>query len=656
MANTKDKEPEYNGWGPIADAIPDDKKPTPTWLNRVIAEFSDVKRMAQFDIATRHVYIDQMYENYYMCSRERAIALKKDGETWRSNIKTPLTKMFVDRMHNMITEFDVKVNIRDSNPERIEDGEKSKKLAEEINTMIDKTKRHVWTKEAWWDTIFDALLLGFCPARLDMELKKETRKFPKRNKEVATADMTDKQKAAVANATDEVTLQTKTAVLRRVSWSNFFTDYNVTSDSMRFVIERGIATYDAIEQYYARYGDHFKMDREFLQTNRDVISYSDFESRKSNMVFYDNMPLDESKWYGFKSEQDFNLDETFSIEKKNMFAEWVEVHAKDRFDLYINGQYINTLPQYGPLFDWRYNYVRFKKIPGTILWTGMGATIAPAQLSYDKIFNCRLDNVLLSVNKTFVKKAGSNITGKASTTEKFFPGKIITLNDGESFEALKMGDVPQSAYAEPEAIFAMLQAVSGLWSNILWLQSKVERVAESAKSIKKAADDAANGLIDSLSDFMAWFYKNTIILYLTYYTDEEFDKVLGKDNIMKTLEVKSFLEEIEMTFDVDSQRERYNAQMWQLYLNFLQQIAGLRDEQWRPIANLVLLAKEFAKTLWLDEEVVFDPENIPNIGVPVTGSQQPWASIDVAAGEWADAIAAIPGGSWEEAPNAEWVN
>ena len=55
-----------------------------------------------------HPYITEMYQNYYMWTQTRKAQLQKDKETWRTNLKSPLTHMFVSGIYNMMLDSDIR--------------------------------------------------------------------------------------------------------------------------------------------------------------------------------------------------------------------------------------------------------------------------------------------------------------------------------------------------------------------------------------------------------------------------------------------------------------------------------------------------------------------------------------------------------------------
>jgi len=54
---------------------------------------------------------------------------------------------------------------------------------------------------------------------------------------------------------------------------------------------------------------------------------------------------------------------------------------------------------------------------------------------------------------------------------------VIKVSSPDAIKEFKMSDVNQSAYQETEAMFGMVQAMTGISAPSLGIQSKVERVS-----------------------------------------------------------------------------------------------------------------------------------------------------------------------------------
>ena len=63
-------------------------------LTKPPLEWEDIQTLWNDHKDGLHAYITEMYKNYFMYSQDRKAQLEKDKETWRSNLKSPLTNMF----------------------------------------------------------------------------------------------------------------------------------------------------------------------------------------------------------------------------------------------------------------------------------------------------------------------------------------------------------------------------------------------------------------------------------------------------------------------------------------------------------------------------------------------------------------------------------
>lgn len=63
-------------------------------LTKPPLEWEDIQTLWNDHKDGLHSYITEMYKNYFMYAQDRKAQLEKDKETWRSNLKSPLTNMF----------------------------------------------------------------------------------------------------------------------------------------------------------------------------------------------------------------------------------------------------------------------------------------------------------------------------------------------------------------------------------------------------------------------------------------------------------------------------------------------------------------------------------------------------------------------------------
>lgn len=70
-------------------------------------EYSDLETYLKVQDQSKNQYISKLYKNYYMYRMDRASDLYKTKETWRTNVKFPITSMFVTRIYNLILKSDL---------------------------------------------------------------------------------------------------------------------------------------------------------------------------------------------------------------------------------------------------------------------------------------------------------------------------------------------------------------------------------------------------------------------------------------------------------------------------------------------------------------------------------------------------------------------
>ena len=121
-----------------------------------------------------HPYVTKLLKNYYMWKWDRRTDLQKLKETWKTNIKSPLTMMFVSSAYNQLLDSDIRFSVTDIK------GDKQS----ESGAMLD-LGNYVMTKdeseEALWSSIFDGLFLGFGTLKVSYVYREETIRYQDRS-------------------------------------------------------------------------------------------------------------------------------------------------------------------------------------------------------------------------------------------------------------------------------------------------------------------------------------------------------------------------------------------------------------------------------------------------------------------------------------------
>ncbi len=533
--------------------------------------WSDLQNFVRHEISLKNQYIIDILKNYYMYTNDRTMELIKDDEERRSNLKSPLTNMFCSKVTNMVLGMDMRFVATDLKlKDRPED---EKRLATEMLDVMDSVWRQPVSHNAFKDAIGDAVLFWRGIYKIWYSYSTHTEKIIQK----------------WWGTSDKLVTVSDTPVIHYVSPLNFFiAPWANHLQWARFIAERKLMHDDEILAEYGIFWLTIKAaTRDWAENN--TITNTDYESVKRNMPYYNS-----------SIKRDITDDATYNIKKK--IREVIEVSTPDWVTLYIN--WVKEWPrgQLWPNRWYRYKLIQFKKNQGTMFSLGLGVMMKPIQEAYDKIFNTRLDNVTLVWNKMFLYNDAFNISGN-SRRLKLKPWMLHKVSDLDAIKELNTWEIKESQYAETDALFSMLQAFSWVSSNALWLQNKVERTAWGAETLENAGDDTVKPLVDSIIENVAETMREVMLLALYYMEDEQFDKILWKDNILKNMDMQILLDDFDFDFYMESQHHKKSAVERQQLMTFLQSIMQMTDAAGRPVANV----RAIAEKLWDSYDMEWNP-------------------------------------------------
>lgn len=542
--------------------------------------FADLKTLVQEDVDLRFPYITKKYKNYYMYQGDRSAELSKTDEKWRSNLKSPITNMFQNKIHNQILNADRRYSATYTGT-KFQDEDTATQATTEMIERADFIFSKDDTQSASNGAIFDAELLWRGISRLAYKYIKRDRKYL--NKDGA--------------GTKTATYKEDRPFLYYVSPYNFFIDRAATTKkNARFIIERRLLSDDMINVDYKIYGISITTDiKKKLDLAKSYVISKDYESIKKNIPIYNTDEL-----------RDIVDDDRFNI--RNPLREVFEVHTLDTISIYINEEYMWTFAQLWPNPNFKYYITKFKENPWVMRSLGIGHVVEPVQDMYDKITNLRLDNVMLSVNKIFLTESDMNIFGN-SKRMKAKPGDVIKVTDVNTFKTLEMWEIKESAYRETDVMFSLAQGTTWVSNYWLWMQNKVERVAGATDMMQETQDSQIKPLLDSIRTNMAEIMKDMLIYTLAYTDIDVIDKVLGPDNILKTLDVNDLVNDFEFDYNIDSNKKKYDAVTRTQYLDVLKITSWLVDVNGRPVVNLRGILEKVRDSLDLDSTTLLSPED-----------------------------------------------
>lgn len=481
-------------------------------LTKPPLEWEDIQTLWNDHKDGLHAYITEMYKNYFMYAQDRKAQLEKDKETWRSNLKSPLTNMFTSWIYNMLQDSDLRFVC--TNP----DGTK-KREAQDILEIVGYCMEQSDFNEALWSAIFDQCLLGWGIFKTSYMYYEDEFEY-----------MTTKGEKKVSQTVDDY------VTVRYVSPYNLFTMSSSNKTNNRMMFERRLIPSKYVRKEYWKFQLEPKLEE--IEKNGTRLDNMDYEAIKINMPFFNTA-----------EGRDITHDDTYNTKDK-MF-EVIEGHTEKTISIWINGIYHGTFEQLWPKLWMKYHFLSFKKNPWT--WKGIwvGYIVKPIQEAYDEILNLRLDNVKLAMNKMFFMEASSSLFGQTPVM-KIRPWAIYKVRDLDALREIEVSEVKTSAYTELDTMFQMVQWLTGVWAAVIGMQQKVERTATWAEMIKNAADAQTKQPTRSIVEEMGKLAKEIAVLALTYMGKDTIKKICGDDEKFSSLTLDDLVNGFGFDFDMTS--------------------------------------------------------------------------------------------------------
>lgn len=115
-------------------------------------QWEDVRNAYLINKGETFNYLNEIYKNYYMRTKDREEELNKTDEQWRTNLRAPITHMFANGMFNLLMQsnFDFVA---------IDRLNKFPGIVDEIMTWVDYIVSSNDTIDTLWSSSFDACLI-----------------------------------------------------------------------------------------------------------------------------------------------------------------------------------------------------------------------------------------------------------------------------------------------------------------------------------------------------------------------------------------------------------------------------------------------------------------------------------------------------------------
>lgn len=516
-----------------------------------------------------HKYITELYKNYFMYTQDRKGQLEKDKETWRSNIKSPLTNMFVSGIYNLLQDSDIRfvcVDVKWNKPD-------------ETKNILDLVEYVSWQDEfmnAIWDAVFDQCLLGWWVFKLNYVYFNEAIKYIDNNG----------QKKEIQDKTDYVSA-------RYVSPYNIFSMASTNYANNRMLFERRLVPSTKLLKEYSKF--QIKPDTKAIKDKGQPLDTIDYEAIKTNIPFYNNA-----------NGRDIFDDDTYNVRDK--MIEVVEAHTDKTISIWFNWIYHGTYEQLGGV-GMKYHFLSFKRNPWTRKGIGVGYIVRPIQQAYDEVLNLRLDNVKLAMNKMFFMEASSSIFGQTPVM-KIKPWAIYKVRDVDSFKEIQTSEVKNSAYTELDTMFQMTQWLTGISASFIGMQQKVERTATGAEMLKNSADAQTKQPLRSIAAELAKATKEMVVMLAMYMDKETIKKICGEDEKFSSLLIEDLIGGFNFSYDMTSNGSLNKAIQNEQLMQLLDKQDRTLDAQGRQVLNVRAIIEKLATGMNLGFDATLSEEEM----------------------------------------------
>jgi len=518
-----------------------------------------------------YTYITDLYQNYFMYNQPRAAQLKEDNEEWRSNIKSPLTYMFQTSVYNMVLDADIRFIAIDRT-------NKYEWICDELLDWMDYMFNTSQSRKNFFDAVFDTILLGYWQFKISYKYTEEEVIFK-----------------------DKFWRDVKKTITKDYPYIKYVSPYNLifdrwgrSLDENRFIIERRLLASASVENEYKIYW--LKLKQEELTKHPYYVDYMDYDAVKMYMPYYNS-----SEWRNILEDNTYNIT--------NKLMECFELYTKHTVSIWINWVFHWTFPTVWPYKTYSYKVMTFKKTPWSYQGIGIWYIVKPLQDVYDQVLNLRLDNVKLALNKTFLMDAGATIFGN-QTHIKLKPWALIRVKNFDLIKELPISEVKQSAYQEVDSLFWISQAMTGISSQYLWFQQKVERTSWGAEMLQNAPQAQLKPMLDSIIEVMGDTMKQMIILSLVYTDKATFDRVLWPNNQLKDLDPMIVLQDFDFDFEMLSEKSKNETVKRQQLMTLLQMMPSMVSAAWTPLLDAKDIAVKLLRSFNLDEDTLMNPEKM----------------------------------------------
>lgn len=413
------------------------------------------------------------YKNYFMYKIDREMTIK----SFQTNVKSPVTKMYVDAMWTGI--YDNVINFR-----VIWRDKEDQKKAGIVKNFLE-----------WWFSISDSR------KELMSAVKEALICWPAYLK-VGFVNREKKIKYRKDFKTKENIIKEQYPYIKYVSIFNLFHDPAVEnfSESPR-VVERKVISEESVRKYYSWLIPG--VDQKMENAKAFPMYFSTYDYNKIKQILFWNKDIVSRYIKDNQSDLDTFMRNYLSINYVGNYIEVIEYWTDDKLIILFNGREAYCWPTQLPINKKPYTSIQYNKAPGLAFGNGVGTSIEDIQNLTDELLNLQMDNTKFQIAPMYQKVKGADIFSTSKKWLEYVPFDIVETNTPNAIQRLDLGS-PDFTWINT------IQFLLQLWEMSEWVnsytmgyQNKVERSATWVSALVQAFKSRLLPLVESMNSALA---------------------------------------------------------------------------------------------------------------------------------------------------------
>lgn len=527
----------------------------------------------------------QAYKNYFMYKIDRQLKIKD----FQTNIKSPVTKMYVDAMWTGV--YDNIINFRVIGRDR-----EDQKKAEKVKAFLEWGFSVSNSREEFMTSLKEALICW--PSYL----------------KIGYVDRQKKIKYKKDFKVQEHVIKEQYPYVKYASIFNIFHDPTVERfEDSPYVIERKILNKDNVKKYYSSIIKDVDKKIDFAIAHPMYFSNYDYNKIKHTLFW--------NRDYITRYVLDNNMDmDTFtrnylSIDYQGNYLEVIEFRTNEELIILFNGREAYAWATNLPINKKPYTCIQYNKAPGLAFGNGVGTSIADIQWLVDELLNLQMDNTKFQIAPMYQKIKGWDFFSQNSKKGiEYTPFGVVETNTEAGIKRLELGS-PEFTGTN------MVQFLLQLWEMSEWVnsytmgyQNKVERSATWVSALVQAFKSRLLPLVESMNQALANIAEMWIAIAVTLMKRDFTVRVMNQEGeaVFKDISLDDLLGKYDIEFDAQAlksaTREVRRSQLSELLPIAMQ--AGVDPNTGQYFIDMRKLWREIFESYELPQDMVMDSKEV----------------------------------------------